>query len=368
MNYRIDNDKDIFSPALIYYKDIIVKNTEKTIEIAGDVNRLWPHVKSHKIAEMVQMQMGLGISRFKCATIMETKMAASCGAKHVMLAFPLVGPDIGRFVDLIKAYPDSVFWAIGDDLDQLKSLGESAVKNNLTINVLVDVNVGMNRTGVCEEDVIDFYVKCSKIEGLNFQGLHCYDGHLGAETKLENRQREADQIVNRVMEMKKTLESKDLNCSTLVMGGTPTFPCYAKHEGLFLSPGTIFTWDYGYKSKFEDMDFAPGAVILTRVVSCPGEGRFTLDLGHKHISTDSKIGPGHLLDVEGAVGLPQSEEHWPYELDGQQWGQGPKVGDVLYVIPSHICPTNALYPRVLVAEEGRIISSWKVVARDKEEI
>ena len=67
------------------------------IDIAGGAARLWPHIKTHKMAEVVQMQIEAGIDRFKCATIAEAEMAAKAGAKHLTLAYPLVGPNIKRF-------------------------------------------------------------------------------------------------------------------------------------------------------------------------------------------------------------------------------------------------------------------------------
>lgn len=82
------------------------------IDIAGGAARLWPHIKTHKMAEVVQMQIEAGIDRFKCATIAEAEMAAKAGAKHLTLAYPLVGPNIKRFAALQAAFPEVEFFAI----------------------------------------------------------------------------------------------------------------------------------------------------------------------------------------------------------------------------------------------------------------
>ena len=103
--YRIENEGEILSPALIYYADRIRENTRRTIEIAGGAERLWPHVKSHKMRAMLEMQMEMGVRRFKCATLAEAEMAAEAGAAHVLLAYPLVGPAIAAFVSLVQKYP-----------------------------------------------------------------------------------------------------------------------------------------------------------------------------------------------------------------------------------------------------------------------
>ena len=86
MPYRLTNENDIASPALIYYPDIIRENTRLAVDMAGGAARLWPHVKSHKMAELIDMQMDMGVTRFKCATISEMALTCSRGAAHVLLA------------------------------------------------------------------------------------------------------------------------------------------------------------------------------------------------------------------------------------------------------------------------------------------
>ena len=84
--YTFEGQQDIVSPQLVYYPAIIRENIRKMIDIAGGAARLWPHIKTHKMAEVVQMQIEAGIDRFKCATIAEAEMAAKAGAKHLTLA------------------------------------------------------------------------------------------------------------------------------------------------------------------------------------------------------------------------------------------------------------------------------------------
>ena len=114
--YTIQSVENILTPALIYYKYEIFENTRKTIEIAGGAERLWPHVKSHKMKKMIEMQKAMGIHRFKCATLAEVKMVAECGAEHILLAYPLVGPNIKAFISLVKEFPKTHFYALEDDL------------------------------------------------------------------------------------------------------------------------------------------------------------------------------------------------------------------------------------------------------------
>ena len=146
--YTIQGVENILTPALIYYKDEIFGNTRKTIEIAGGAERLWPHVKSHKMKKMIEMQKAMGIHRFKCATLAEVKMVAECGAEHILLAYPLVGPNIKAFISLVKEFPKTHFYALEDDLSCLHALQAEAEKQNTVLGWFADVNMGMNRTGV----------------------------------------------------------------------------------------------------------------------------------------------------------------------------------------------------------------------------
>ena len=146
--YELKNTDTIISPSLIYYEEIIRENIKKAIRTAGSPERLWPHVKSHKSKDMVRMQMEYGITKFKTATVAEAEMAAEAGAEKVILAYPLIGPNMERFVKLAKAYPDTVFYGVEDDLAQFEALSGVCVEHNAVLPMLVDVNMGMNRTGV----------------------------------------------------------------------------------------------------------------------------------------------------------------------------------------------------------------------------
>jgi len=95
--YNVENPTDITSPSLLIYPDRVEVNIRRMIEIAGNPHRLRPHVKTHKMAEIVRLQMKHDICKFKCATIAEAEMVASCGAEDVLLAIQPVGPNQERF-------------------------------------------------------------------------------------------------------------------------------------------------------------------------------------------------------------------------------------------------------------------------------
>ena len=102
---------------------------------------------------------------------------------------------------------------------------------------------------------------------------------------------------------------------------------------------------------------------MTRVISRPAEGYFTLDLGYKGIAADPPGQRGVIVGYEDAEQIMQNEEHWVWKLN--DLSRVPTIGDVVYVIPVHICPTTALYPEVLIAQDGKIIDHWQVTARNR---
>ncbi|MDR2071541.1 MAG: D-TA family PLP-dependent enzyme [Treponema sp.] len=364
IDYHFAGEEELDSPALIYHEDIIEENIQKAIALAGGPDRMWPHVKTYKAPAVVRLLLARGIKRFKCATIAEAEMCAQCGAPHILIAYPLIGPAITRFIKLRQRYTASVFWAIGDDLEQLALLGAAAGAAGPAVPFLVDINTGMNRTGVALEGGLlkEFCLRAGKLPGLSLMGLHCYDGNLGIKDSGEREKAVAEET-QKLMAVREAVEAGGRELPVMVMGGTPTFPCHARNKDVFLSPGTFFIQDYGYDSKYRDLDFTPGAAILTRVISRPREDLFTLDLGYKAIASDQEGDRGLITDLPGARPEAHSEEHWVFRMTGSNC---PPLGTILHVIPAHICPTTALYPGVYVVRNRQLVNYWEVSARNRK--
>ena len=126
--YKIENEDEVFSPSLLVYPERIEINISKMVEMSGDVSRLRPHVKTHKMPEIIKMQMNHGINKFKCATISEAEMVAGCGATDILLAMQPVGPGIERFFRLKQAFQNSNISCIADSEQIIIQLSEMAVR------------------------------------------------------------------------------------------------------------------------------------------------------------------------------------------------------------------------------------------------
>ena len=252
-----------------------------------------------------------------------------------------------------------------DNFVSAKELSKAARFQNITVETLIDIDPGLHRTGVEPgETAITLYKNMAQLEGLLPGGIHCYDGQ-NHQTAAEERAQAAEKCYADVLILQQKLKRLGLPVNSLVMGGTPTFPMYAQYPDVELSPGTCFLNDWGYSSSFKDMNFACGALVLSRVISLNhNESSFTLDLGSKGIASDPKGIRGVILNIDDAEPLFQNEEHWVFR---KTQGTLPPVGEEAYVLPTHICPTSALYDAACVIDrEGKWSSKWEIVARNRQ--
>ncbi len=361
---KVKNSSRLPSPSLIFFEDAIRANIDMAIRIAGVPGRLRPHVKTHKTAEIAAMSMARGILKFKCATIAEAEMLARAQAPDILLAYTLIGRNAERLIELALKYPHARFSTLADNLEMARALGAMAERAKVKVGVFLDLDVGQHRTGIAPgRDAEALYAYVSSAPGLYAGGLHCYDGH-NHQVDLAERQAAADACYGMAAGFRATLTGSGMIVPEVAMGGTPTFPCYAPRQDLTLSPGTCFLHDYSYASSFPDLKFEYAAAILARVVSRnTALGTFTIDLGYKGVSADPKGARGFLPDYEGSVAVLQNEEHWVFTAPAKGL---PALGEEIYVIPTHVCPTVALYERAYVADkEGVCFTEWRIASRDR---
>jgi D-serine deaminase-like pyridoxal phosphate-dependent protein len=364
--YAIADTSAIHSPGLIFFKDLIRQNIARAIELAGAPERLRPHAKTHKTREIARLALEAGITKHKCATIAEAEMLASAGAPDVFIAYPIVGPNCQRLANLIRAYPACRFSVTADHPAAVDALSGVVAREGLTVDVLLDLDLGMHRTGIAAgEEAVALYERVASRAGLRADGIHAYDGHNHQEGLGERQTAVAEQFAP-VLKLRATLQAKGLSVPRIVAGGTPTFPVFAEMEvpGLECSPGTVALHDQGYSNRFTDMaQFRPAALLLTRVISLPTPTRVTFDLGYKAVASDPPAGKRLvMLDLPPHEVVLQNEEHLVIETN--EAGRF-KPGDEALAVPTHVCPTVAVHQRAYVVEGGRVIGTWDIVARDR---
>jgi D-serine deaminase-like pyridoxal phosphate-dependent protein len=162
--YDIVNVNEADTPFLAVYPNIVKENISKLISLFKSTDQIRPHVKTHKCPQVVGLLLQAGITKFKCATIGEAEMLALAGARDVLMAYQPVGPKIDRFMRLIAAFPNCSFSCLVDNELSARQISNKAAKFNAIANLWIDLNVGMNRTGIAPnaaaKELMDFVAGC----------------------------------------------------------------------------------------------------------------------------------------------------------------------------------------------------------------
>ncbi|GAB2534801.1 D-TA family PLP-dependent enzyme [Spirosoma aerophilum] len=361
--YLINDIDQLDTPALVIYPDRVKQNIAFLIKGVDKVSRLRPHVKTNKSREACQLMLDAGITKFKCATIAEAEMLAMIGAPDVLLAYQPNEAKMHRLLSLMNAYPETKFSCLVDNLATAGKLSELAIAFDQVVPVYIDLNVGMNRTGIAPGGaVLTLYAELDTLPGVQPVGLHAYDGHL-RDPDITVRTTQCDAAFWPVQLVSETLTSQGYTKPVLVVGGSPTFPIHAKRPEVECSPGTFIYWDRGYQSVLTEQPFLTAALVVSRVISLPDATKVCLDLGHKSVAAEGDLAQRvTFLNAPELKAIGQSEEHLVVEAPT---GHSYQVGDVLYGLPNHICPTVALYERGYSIEDGRVTEEWRTISRDR---
>ncbi len=362
-DYRIANIDEIVSPALVVYRDFVEHNIKTVGNIVGGYGGLRPHIKTHKMSQIARMEMAAGVTKFKCATPKEAAMLAGVGAKDIVIAYHIVGPQIHRIIELRRTHPDVDFKIIADDPGAIAILSEACQAADVTVGVLIDLNTGLNRTGSTPgEPSLKLARLIHDAPGLTFKGLHVYDGHVGGGPD-EERQQEAKASIDLGVETRSLIEEAGIPINEVVASGSRGFDVSAREAAVdTVSPGTWTLWDTGY-GDFLEFPFKWAALIISRVLSRPADDLVTLDAGNKSVAPDTPAPHFRILGLDGEPEfLIRNEEHqllrWP---KGQE---PPRVGDVLYLVPAHVCTTVNMWDEAYVIDSsGQWTETWPIDAR-----
>ena len=362
MNWqKIDRLESIPSPALLVDPQRISANIDQMILIAGSnfKERLRPHLKTHKMSKVTQLQIDKGINKFKAATISEAKMAAQLQAKDILLAYQPVGPNIQKLGNLINNFPESSFATIVDNVDSAEAITSQIGNRSNPVRLFIDINCGMNRTGISFNEGLDHLREwIDKEPKVTLSGLHVYDGHLH-QSELEDRKNAVIKINDSIKDFLRTNTVQEI-----VVGGSPTFGLWANLTEWNLSPGTVILWDAGYARAFPDLDFNIASCLLTRVISKPEKDLICVDLGHKSVAAENPIHDRVFFpDLNDYQIMGQSEEHLMIKTTHSEKY---KLSHLLLGYPKHICPTVALHDHAYIIRESvASTETWAVSARKR---
>jgi len=365
--YRIENVESLLTPALAIYPEIVDSNIAATVRLlGGDPNRWRPHLKTAKLGFIMRRMVEQGIVQAKCSTTVELASACAVGIRDVLVAYPMVGANAERVRELAAEHPAVRISVLVENAGQVTAWKGSRV------GVFIDVNPGMDRTGIeqARTAAILEVTRAIQAAGLVFRGLHYYDGQIHTEDMAE-REKVAHRGYDRLMEIVASVEKEGIGIEEVITSGTPAFPCAASYKpfakGKFVhrtSPGTVVYSDATSITQLpSEWGYQPAAVVIATVVSHPKSNYLTCDAGHKAVSADAGIPTCVVAGHPDLMPLKPSEEHLPIEVKG---GKRPEIGEALYLVPRHVCPTVNNFDDALIISGNRVIGVERVTARGHE--
>ena len=331
---------DLDTPALFVDHDVLERNIARMQQQC----RAWgvalrPHVKTHKIAEIAQMQLDAGAIGITVAKLGEAEVLPG---NDVLVAYPLLQPKLPRLRALAKTR------ALKVAVDSVQ-----VARDLQGIDTLVEIDVGVGRTGVqSPEQAVEVARACS-----DFQGIFYWPSWLD-----EAGFRAACVTIDAVLDALAAagLEAKIVSGgSTPGAAKTPLIPRTTE-----IRPGTYVFYDPNSLAAKCCVEADCALRVLTTVVSTAVPGQCVIDAGSKTFSSDQTVGAGTFGHFVGRPWTMRklNEEHGYVEIDGRG---GPRVGEKVWVVPSHVCATVNLHDEIWYGRGGRVEGSWKVAARGK---
>jgi D-serine deaminase-like pyridoxal phosphate-dependent protein len=363
--YEIDDVERILTPALLIYPELVDVNIKATVKmLGGDPNRWRPHIKTVKMSAILRQLMDHGVINFKCSTTLELLTACQAAAADVLLAYSVIGANARRTLDIAEDFPRTRLSVLVETPEQ------AATWRGTSAGVFIDINPGMDRTGIGQERVGEIIALARQV-GRQFRGLHYYDGHMSAFT-LTDRERYVHKGYDQLLEIVNELKKAGIQAGELITSGTPATPFALTYSGFgtggFLhrvSPGTVvFNDTTSLEQLPSEYGYVPAGVVLSTIVSHPTPRYITCDGGHKSVSADAGVPTCAVLGKPYLKPLKPSEEHLPIESLSED--SIPSIGEKLYLVPRHICPTVNNFDQALFVVDGRVRAVEAVTARGHE--
>lgn len=349
----------VASPAVVVLLDRVRENVRRILALPGNAPERWrPHLKTTKIPEVWETLIEAGMRTFKCATVREAtvflELADECEDDlDLLVAYPHVGPNLDNLARLATMFGRHQVSVLVESPESAASLPDA-------LGAYVDVNPGMDRTGIplAQRDRI---IATATACGERFRGVHAYEGQL--EGTPDERRAYGAPIYAELADLTEALRQAGAPVGEVVTTGT-TGLVPALESNLAeriapavhrVSPGTVVFHDQRTVDRVTELDLLPAAVILTRVVAQPTDSVVTCDAGSKAIAADCGDPCAVAIDHPELTALHPSEEHLPFQLAAG--AAAPMRGTPLLLVPQHICPC------VNLAETAYIVDgdSWREV-------
>lgn len=361
--------REMETPASLVDVDRVQANLRRTADYCRRWNLSWrPHVKTHKSAALALEQIRHGAQGLTVATRWETEVMVRA-SDDLLLAYPFYGPvALGHILSVSEETRITIALDSGE---ALRRLGEEARRRGRSLGVLVEIDVGLRRVGLSGvEDAVDLAIQAAETEGTEYQGILFYPGHIRMPSGAQEPA--LDALSLRLEGTIRALADAGLGPKVVSGGSTPTL--FRSHEILGLTEvraGTALFHDRtsALLGACEWSDCAYS--VLATVISTSVPGQAVVDAGSKALAKEevnglfedptSATGFGCVLDRPELRLTKLSEEHGIIDLTASDWR--PKLGDLVRIVPNHVCVSVNLNRRLWQVQEDRVLGFWEVDAR-----
>jgi len=359
---------DLETPCLIIDQELLEQNLSKMQKLADKKDKkLRPHAKTHKCITLAKKQIEYGAIGVCAAKISEAEILAKAGVQGILITGPIASDaKIKKIIDILKISP-SLIVTIDNKLTAEK-LNIELQKNNLKIDVLLDIDAGLHRTGVKPSEALQFCEYLLSLKNLHLRGIQSYAGHLQHIISFKDRKTASRNSLEEIIPIFNKLKSEAEDFNIFSASGTGTFeidndiPEITEHQVgsyVFMDAEYLSVESSENSKHFET--FKPALRLLTTVVSTNQNGFVTVDAGLKSLYRDGG---------EPQIITPVFSE-LKYDWFGDEYGKisynknqkAPALGTVLELITSHCDPTINLFDKIYVVKNNKVIDEWKIDLR-----
>lgn len=326
---------------------------------------LRPHAKTHKCVNIARRQVQSGAVGICVATIAEAEVMMRGGIRGLLITAEMAGePKISRLVQVVARAPDTM--VVVDNPDNVFDLQAAAEATGIHIPVLIDLDIGQNRTGIQPGEPALRLAECiGKSRNVELKGICAYAGHVAHVNGFEQRRTSSQRAIEQAMATRELLTRNGHSVGILSGASTGTYNIDSEIGGLTeIQPGSFVFMDVEYsriggKDGAAYRDFEPALSVLATVIHRSNH-RAIVDAGLKAFSTDRPFGP-ELLEITDATYEFAGDEHGRLLLSNTS--HNIRLGDKLRFVPPHCDPTVNLYDRFYCVQGDTVVDSWPIMER-----
>jgi D-serine deaminase-like pyridoxal phosphate-dependent protein len=353
------------TPVLVVDLDVVERNAARLArEMAERGMALRPHAKTHKSAELGRIQLEHGAVGLTVGNLGEAETFASAGFTNLFLAYPIwaVGDKATRLRALLDDHRLDL--SVGfDSVEGAERLTAAVAGHSRRLPVLLELDPGNRRTGARAADA-GAIAAAAQRAGLEVRGLFTHGGH--GYRSAEATETAGQDEVRTLTIGRDALRAEGIEPRVISAGSTPTQYSAAKSPVTEMRPGTYLLGDRQQWALGAQPSDGLAAVVAATVVRTAVDGQVVVDAGAKTLTKDVAPyldGHGAMPAYPDAVIERVSDYHGVVRI--REGTPSPAIGEVLAIVPNHICPVVDLRDTFLATRGGAVIGTWPVGARGR---